>query len=599
MAYIQSLPFNEETPAKLSSMAYGSSWPVVYILNNDSEAYVGETLDAVIRSRQHLDNPERKKLTQMSIITDDTFNKSVILDLEAYLIKHMGADNVYSLQNNNDGLKNHEYFNRNIYAKRFEDIWEQLRQRKLAHKTARDIENSDLFKYSPYNALSSDQYLTVSEIIHELAATCKSGKDMHSLVCGGPGTGKTILGVYLMKLLHDRNVNEIPEELNEDINSRLLKDLISLPDLKIGFVVPMGSLRSTMTNIFSSVHGLTKDMIISPTGVVKKKYDLLIVDEAHRLKRRKALQQNYYHVMDENNKSFGLGPEGTELDWILKSSKYQIIFYDDRQTVRPCDVLPEKFNELKKDKDTIQFLLRTQFRCKGGDEYIRYMRDIFSAYPPADFRIFDGYDLKLFDDGVDMINAIKEKNKDMKLCRVIAGYGWEWKSRKNPEAYDIKIGNEEYRWNTTDKDWINSPNSIDEIGCIHTVQGYDLNYAGVILGPEIDYVEGRFVVDPKKYYDMIGKNSISQDQDKLVDFINNIYSTMLTRGICGTYIYACNSGLRQYLKKYIRTEPHIIDDGVKAEPQIPMIDNEIAFPTIGKYQGLRVAEKPDTDGFEQ
>ena len=75
MAYIQSLPFNEETPAKLSSMAYGSSWPVVYILNNDSEAYVGETLDAVIRSRQHLDNPERKKLTQMSIITDDTFNK--------------------------------------------------------------------------------------------------------------------------------------------------------------------------------------------------------------------------------------------------------------------------------------------------------------------------------------------------------------------------------------------------------------------------------------------------------------------------------------------------------------------------------------------
>lgn len=585
MAYIQTIPFDSQTPYKLGVLPYGCNWPVVYILNNDKEAYVGETLDAVTRSSQHLDNPDRRKLTQMSIITDDTFNKSVILDLEAYLIKHMSADNRFQLQNGNDGLQNHNYFNRNIYEKRFEDIWNQLREKKIANRTAHDIENSDLFKYSPYNALSSDQYLTVTGIIHELAQAYKKGKGLHSLVCGGPGTGKTILGVYLMKLLHDRNVKEVMDLQDEDVNSRLMKDLLDLPDLKIGFVVPMGSLRSTMEHIFSSVHGLRKSMIIGPTDVSKKPYDLLIVDEAHRLKRREGLSQ--YGLMDKINNQFGLGKDGTELDWILKSSKYQIFFYDDKQTVRPCDVLPSQFTKIEEDKDSRVFRLRTQFRCKGGDDYIHYIRDIFSSNPPIERKSFDGYDLKLFDDVNDMVESIRDKNDEYGLCRNLAGYAWKWISKEDPTAYDITIGQYKYRWNTINHDWVNSPDAIDEIGCIHTIQGYDLNYAGVILGPEIDFVDGSFVIDPSKYADPHGKDNIRSNQEKLVAYISNIYTTMLTRGICGTYIYACNTGLRNYLKRFVKVQPHY-------EIQVfEPAKNDIQLTMPEEY--LKIAEKSELE----
>lgn len=584
MAYIQTIPFDSQTPYKLGVLPYGCNWPVVYILNNDKEAYVGETLDAVTRSSQHLDNPERQKLTQMSIITDDTFNKSVILDLEAYLIKHMSADNRFQLQNGNDGLQNHNYFNRNIYEKRFEDIWNQLREKKIANRTAHDIENSNLFKYSPYNALSSDQYLTVTSIIHELSQAYKKGKGLHSLVCGGPGTGKTILGVYLMKLLHDRNVKEVMDLQDEDVNSRLMKDLLDLPDLKIGFVVPMGSLRSTMENIFSSVHGLRKSMIIGPTDVTKKPYDLLIVDEAHRLKRREGLSQ--YGLMDKNNNKLGLDKDGTELDWILKSSKYQIFFYDDKQTVRPCDVLPSQFAKITADKDSRVFRLRTQFRCKGGDDYIRYIRDIFSSNPPPERKSFDGYDLKIFDDVSDMVESIRDKNDDVGLCRNLAGYAWKWISKDDQNAYDITIGQYKYRWNTVNHDWVNSPDAIDEIGCIHTIQGYDLNYAGVILGPEIDFIDGKFVIDPSKYADPHGKDNIKSNQEKLVEYICNIYTTMLTRGICGTYIYACNAGLRNYLKHFVKVQPHY--EIHVFEPQ-----NELQMSIPDEY--LKIAEKSELE----
>ena len=87
-------------------------------------------------------------------------------------------------------------------------------------------------------------------------------------------------------------------------------------------------------------------MVLSPTQVPKDTYDLLIVDEAHRLRQRKALAQ--YPSFDKNNQKFGLGNEGTELDWILRSSKNQVLFYDSMQTVKPSDIDMERFAALQK-----------------------------------------------------------------------------------------------------------------------------------------------------------------------------------------------------------------------------------------------------------
>ena len=117
---------------------------------------------------------------------------------------------------------------------------------------------------------------------------------------------------------------------------------------------------------------------------------------------------------------------------------------------------------------------------------------------------------------------------------------------------DITIEDTKLQWNSTNKDWINTPNAINEVGCIHTTQGYDLNYTGIIIGHEISYKDGQIVVDKSKYFDSTGKKSIKATGE-LHNYIINIYKTILTRGIKGTYIYVCDEPLREYLREFITT----------------------------------------------
>lgn len=287
--------------------------------------------------------------------------------------------------------------------------------------------------------------------------------------------------------------------------------------------------------------------------VPKEQYDLLIVDEAHRLRQRRALAQ--YSPFDKNNKLLGLDDSGTELDWILKCSKNQILFYDNEQPVKPSDIDRSRFDDLQHGARTYTYCLDSQLRCLGGNDYIQYVRDILSDDPPNAFKKFDNYDFKIFDDVNKMVKHIKKKDKEFGLCRTVAGYSWKWKSKKDKKAFDIDIDGYKYRWNTVNVDWVNSPDAINEIGCIHTIQGYELNYAGVILGNEIQYdlEKNEITVNKKNYHDMPGKTSL-RDDDELKTYIINIYKTMLTRGIKGTYIYVCDENLRNYLKKYIASE---------------------------------------------
>ena len=129
----------------------------------------------------------------------------------------------------------------------------------------------------------------------------------------------------------------------------------------------------------------------------------------------------------------------------------------------------------------------------------------------------------------------------------------EWRTKKGEESYDIDIDGLKLVWNSTNTDWVNSSNALNEVGCIHTVQGYDLNYVGVILGPEIDYdpATDQITIDQAKYKDINGKRSM-ESPEELVLYIRNIYKTLLTRGIKGTYIYASNGNLHEYLRKYIK-----------------------------------------------
>jgi hypothetical protein len=128
-------------------------------------------------------------------------------------------------------------------------------------------------------------------------------------------------------------------------------------------------------------------------------------------------------------------------------------------------------------------------------------------------------------------------------------YAWDWKSKNDPDLFDIQIGEYFYRWNSVNGDWINSANALNEIVCFQTVQGYDLNYVGVIIGPELIYKDDRIVFLKEKYKDRYGKHNSKSESDML-NYVINIYKTLMTRGILGTYIYVCDEGLRAYLRGY-------------------------------------------------
>jgi DNA replication protein DnaC len=181
-----------------------SQFPLIYIISNDtiSEAYIGESTNALSRMINHLSNPDRTKLNTLHLIASDKFNKSATLDIENNLIKYLSADGKYKLQNGNSGLTLHNYYQKDIYYQIFKSIWSKLKNENLVKNNLKKIDNSDLFKYSPYKSLSEDQYNATIDILKIL----NSRNDTQIIVNGSSGTGKTILAIYLMKLLKKINL---------------------------------------------------------------------------------------------------------------------------------------------------------------------------------------------------------------------------------------------------------------------------------------------------------------------------------------------------------------------------------------------------------
>lgn len=566
MFTVSRFDFNDSTPRAIEQhpsfrkKGTGVNWPVVYIMNNASEAYVGETVNASRRVEEHLMNEKRRVLTEIRLITDDTFNKSVILDLESFLIRYMSADGKFVLQNGNNGLRDHEYYERSSYEKEFLAIWKKLRSLGLVRSTIEEIGNSELFKYSPYKTLGDEQARSLREIVRAFTEREGNGKDLTVIVRGGAGTGKTILAVYLMKFFADLNAYtpEMAEEDScDDDGDMLLYASAAIGRIKkIGIVFPQKSLQNSVREVFGNVGELSKKMVLSPSDAVDEylrsgeKYDLLIVDEAHRLKYRKRGHLSNYRIFDRCSKALGMDPEdASELDWMLAVSRNQILFRDELQTVRPCDIDRESFMDAVEGsgRNLYHTALSTQFRCLGGNGYIDFLKDVFSGGSPKPF-CSDDYDLRFYEDCGMMTDDISGLDQEYGLCRTVAGYAWKW-NRKGPSIF---IGDREYWWNRVYDRWITSRTASEEIGCIHTVQGYDLNYAGVIIGRDLRYdpEKGELFADKNEYYDNLGKSGVASDPEALREYIVNIYLTLLTRGIRGTFVYVCDKALRDYLRPF-------------------------------------------------
>jgi DUF2075 family protein/predicted GIY-YIG superfamily endonuclease len=548
--------FDNQVSDELSSNFFAKGfWPLVYIISDGKTkvAYIGETADAFKRMQAHLKNDKKSKLSSVLLITCDKFNKSATLDIESSLIKYMSADKVFKLLNSNGGLSDHNYYQKNeIYQDVFRTVWDKLRTLGVTKHSIEFLNNSDLFKYSPYKSLTSEQNEGLIQILEGILD--KGNKQI--IAQGGAGTGKTILAIFLFKLLSDClddfNFKEFGEE--ESRINILVKEIRKMfPDLKMALVVPMASFRKTLQKVFRNISGLNAKMVIGPAEVSKNKYDIILVDESHRLRQRVNLGA-YYGSFDKACKALGLNKMTShELEWITLQSKKALFFYDEDQSIKPSDVKKEEFDKIKALTSTKVFDLQSQFRVKGGNAYVSFIdkllyktEDISSQYTSNE------YELKLFHSIEEFRDEILKREGEVGLSRMMAGYSWKWISKNNPEAFDINIDSLQLRWNSTASDWINSENSKHEVGCIHTTQGYDLNYAGIIFGNEISYdpINGELIIDESNYFDRNGKQSI-KDPEQLKQYILNIYKTMMLRGIKGTYVYVCDPELRGYFEKYI------------------------------------------------
>lgn len=255
----------------------------------------------------------------------------------------------------------------------------------------------------------------------------------------------------------------------------------------------------------------------------------------------------------------------TQLDWIRAKSRHQILLLDSAQSVRPADLPIEVLSALV-DSSRVSgrhFRLATQMRVEGGADYVSYVRRLLgaeSAVAPLEPASFPGYDFRLFDSLQDMRTEIERRDAVDGLSRMVAGYAWEWKTKTDKTAFDIELDGVSMRWNSSETDWIAKPGSLHEVGSIHTVQGYDLNYAGVIIGPDLrfDPESQSLFVDRDSYRDKKGKENNPvlgkvYDDNDLRRFIINIYAVLMTRGMRGTYLYVCDPSLREYLRNYIPT----------------------------------------------
>ena len=376
--------------------------------------------------------------------------------------------------------------------------------------------------------LIDDQEIIFQKMLASIRRGSNRGRKQVYIVEGGPGTGKTVVAIHLLvALINDgRNCAYVTKNsAPRNVFQQRLKEG-AMKQREIGYLFRnSGAFIDAEDSIF----------------------DTLIVDEAHRLTRRTQL-----------------GPRLTgedQIEEIIQASRSVIFFIDEDQRVTAKDygslrtiehVAASFAAEVHHD------VLQSQFRCNGSDGYLSFLDDLLEIRETAqtDLSGID-YDIRLFHDVNALKQRITEKNTVDGKARLVAGYCWQWISKKDPTAYDIAIGTFRMQWNLRgDSTYAISAGSIDQVGCIHTVQGLEFSYVGVIIGKDLIYRDGKVLTDftkrAKSDKSLDGLKGPANRGDaaslKEIDrIIRNTYRTLMSRGMRGCYIYCEDEQLRAYL----------------------------------------------------
>ncbi|MCG1097923.1 DUF2075 domain-containing protein [Staphylococcus epidermidis] len=532
-------------------------YPTVYIINdkkseNNFEVYVGETADIRNRTRQHLnadtkvksfweDFSESKK-SSMYVIGHELFNKSLTLDIENRLMQYLlSVENISRVHNSRTNQQN-EYYTSEMLDEIFSEIWQSLNKKnKSLFPIESIIKDSAIFKASPFHKLTQEQINAKEEILTKIKESILLNEDGQLIIVEGEaGSGKTVLMSTLLYELGKYNL-----DLDENLDIHLLVNHNEHVSIYSQIASKLG------------IANKKNKIVQKPTSFINnnssdEKVDVVIVDEAHLL-----LTQGKQSYQGKNH-----------LDDLLARAKVVVIVFDIKQVLTTeqiweVDKLNEYFDKAKSNSNHVT--LRNQMRINSDISTVNWIRNL------VDYQVINsipkdklGYDIKIFDTPDELEKAIKIKatHTDSGISRMLATFDWKYgtKPPNNEDFWRVKIGNWSMPWNYQLKanrnqaslPWVEQDQTIDEIGSTFTIQGLDLNFAGVIIGPSVKYRDGKIIFDKSE-----SANKKATQRRTLKDgskqyfsemLLKNELNVLLTRGVNGLYIYAVDDQLREALK---------------------------------------------------
>ncbi|MDH9619422.1 DUF2075 domain-containing protein [Staphylococcus epidermidis] len=532
-------------------------YPTVYIINdkkseNNFEVYVGETADIRNRTRQHLnadtkvksfweDFSESKK-SSMYVIGHELFNKSLTLDIENRLMQYLlSVENISRVHNSRTNQQN-EYYTSEMLDEIFSEIWQSLNKKnKSLFPIESIIKDSAIFKASPFHKLTQEQINAKEEILTKIKESILLNEDGQLIIVEGEaGSGKTVLMSTLLYELGKYNL-----DLDENLDIHLLVNHNEHVSIYSQIASKLG------------IANKKNKIVQKPTSFINnnssdEKVDVVIVDEAHLL-----LTQGKQSYQGKNH-----------LDDLLARAKVVVIVFDIKQVLTTeqiweVDKLNEYFDKTKSNSNHVT--LRNQMRINSDISTVNWIRNL------VDYQVINsipkdklGYDIKIFDTPDELEKAIKIKaaHTDSGISRMLATFDWKYgtKPPNNEDFWRVKIGNWSMPWNYQLKvnrnqvslPWVEQDQTIDEIGSTFTIQGLDLNFAGVIIGPSVKYRDGKIIFDKSE-----SANKKATQRRTLKDgskqyfsemLLKNELNVLLTRGVNGLYIYAVDDQLREALK---------------------------------------------------
>jgi DUF2075 family protein/archaellum biogenesis ATPase FlaH/predicted GIY-YIG superfamily endonuclease len=545
-------------------------YPTVYIVNDKEKpqsysVYIGETADIKRRTNQHIGFDSISKedwkmlagsdTSKLIVIGHEHFNKSLTLDIENRLMQYLtSVESVSNVMNQRTNPQNEYYTSRELETV-FSKIWRKLHKKnKELFPLERIIKDSAIFKASPFHKLTREQMDAREKIILKVTEALNRQKTGQLiLVEGEAGSGKTVLMSSLFYELHQLASKSSENVVVQGTNQYLLVNHDQ--QLKV------------YQQIASKLGILTKqdpDVVSKPTKFINshsegEKADIIIVDEAHLL-----WTQGKQAYRGKN-----------QLDDLLKRAKVVIAVFDQNQILSreqfwESEDLLEKFHEANVNDNYIR--LTNQLRINADKVTVDWIRNLIDNGTvdniPKDRK---NYDIKIFNDPKQLYQEISEKaqNEDSGISRLLATFDWEYVDKRKPDNGEdfwyVKIGGWKMPWNlqipqsreekrkNRERAWAEQTQTIKEVGSTFTIQGFDLNYAGVIIGPSVKYRDGKIIFDPKesKNKKAIQKRTLKNGEKiEAADILlKNELNVLLTRGVNGLYIYAVDKELRNALLK--------------------------------------------------